>query len=61
MNNTNLNITNSKMNFDYSYDINTTFNNNNSSMNNNDNNYKIINPIKFLLKYNIYTSRNKSA
>ena len=58
MNNTNLNITNSKMNFDYSYDINTTFNNNNSSMNNNDNNYKIINPIKFLLKYNIYTSNS---
>ena len=58
INNTNLNITNSKMNFDYSYDINTTFNNNNSSMNNNDNNYKIINPIKFLLKYNIYTSNS---
>ena len=59
LNNTiNLNTTNSRFNFDYSYD-----NNNNisyiynNSMNNNE--YKNLYPIKYLLKYNIYT-QNKT-
>ena len=54
INTTNINTTNSRMIYDYSYDINMTLNNN-SIMNNSDNNYKILNPMKFLLKYNIYT------
>ena len=58
INNTNINTTNSRMIFDYSFDSNMPFNNNNSSMNNNDNNYKVLNPIKFLLKYNIYTQNS---
>ena len=42
INNTNINTTNSRMIYDYSYDINMTLNNN-SIMNNSDNNYKILN------------------
>ena len=49
INNTNMNISNTRINYDYSYDI-----NNNTTINNND--YKALYPIKYLFKYNIYTS-----
>ena len=52
-NNINMNTSNSKLNYDYSYE-----NNNNDFINNNsicNNDYKAMYPIKYLLKYNIYT------
>ena len=56
-NNTNINTTNSRINYDFNYENNYISYFNNNSINNNE--YRALYPIKYLLKYNIYT-KNKT-
>ena len=57
-NNTNINTTSSRMNYDFNYENNNNISCiNNSGINNNE--YRALYPIKYLLKYNIYT-KNKT-